>query len=94
MRIESMKTINKASQIYEFIKDLISKSVQKGHNQLAQELDSDMHLGGSGLEILGAIRKTLLYRNDEISNIIEKDEFSLVKEVVDFVDKAYGRPLK
>jgi hypothetical protein len=56
---------------------------------LARELDEALHLGSSGLETLGAIRKTLIEDHGDVKSLVGSDGWKT--NVIAFVDKAFGR---
>ena len=50
-------TIATANDVYAFVAQLKTEADKCGNTYFARELDDALHLGSSGLEILGAIRK-------------------------------------
>ena len=80
--------IKTVDQVYNFINEIKQGCIKYGYNDIATRLEDAMHLGSSGLEILGAIRTILLEEQTRLLNIANKDELN---SIVKFVDKAYGR---
>lgn len=79
--------ITTTDEIYEFT-ELATKRCQKhGYDDIAQQLDNAMHLGSSGLEILGAIRAVFVAERTRMTQIMDAGK---VDEVIDYVDKAFG----
>ena len=68
-----------------------SKQEKRGNTDVASELDDALHLGSSGLEILGAIRKTLVENHGEVETILGLGGWKKAAKVIAFVDKAFGR---
>ncbi len=79
--------ITTTDNVYEFVNVVIRQCHEQGFADIAQELDGAMHLGSSGLEILGAIRSVLLKESRTIGTLVEQSE---IEEVVRFVNKAFG----
>ena len=53
-------TIASANDVYAFVAQLKTEAEKHGNIDFASQLDDAVHLGSSGLRILGAIRKTLI----------------------------------
>jgi hypothetical protein len=51
-------------------------------------LDDAVHLGSSGLEILGAIRKTLIENHSQVETVVGSDGCQKAAQVIAFVGKA------
>lgn len=81
--------ITKAGEVYELTQVLVQKCQERGYDDIAAQLDDALHLGSSALEILGAIRSVFVSESERIVPMIGH---ARVKEVIDFVDKSYGRP--
>ena len=83
--------ITSANDIYAFVTQLKAEAEKRGDNDFAGEVDDVLHLGSSGLEILGAIRKTLIENRDRVESILGSDGLKKAADVIVFVDKAFGR---
>ena len=70
-------------EIYASINSIIAKSKECGHDDLARRLDDALHLGSSGLEILGAIRNVLKDEHNKVYKLIGKGQ---VHEIINFID--------
>jgi hypothetical protein len=79
--------ITTTDRVYEITQLAIEKCRNHGYGEVAQQLDDAMHLGSSGLEILGAIMAVFLARRAELEKVLEKHQ---VNEVVQYVNKAFG----
>jgi hypothetical protein len=77
--------------VYMFVDRLKLESLKQGSTHLAKELDDALHMGSSGLEIMGAIRQAILDHHSLIQKLLGPDRLDEANRVVAFVDKAYGR---
>jgi gamma-glutamyltranspeptidase len=68
-------TIRTASDVYGFVAQLKSEAEKHGNIDFASELDDAVHLGSSGLEILGAVRKTLIENHGEVESLLGSDGY-------------------
>jgi hypothetical protein len=84
-------TITTANDVYAFVAQLKTEAEKHGSIGFASELDDAVHLGSSGLEILGAIRKTLIENHGEVESLLGSDGYQKAAHVIAFVDKAFGR---
>jgi hypothetical protein len=84
-------TIRTASDVYGFVAQLKIDTEKCGDTDLARELDEALHLGSSGLEILGAIRKTLIENQGAVESLLGSDGWQKAARVFAFVDKTFGR---
>ena len=84
-------TITTANDVYAFVTQLKIQAEKHGDADLASKLDDALHLGSSGLEILGAIRKTLIENHSEVESLLGSDGYETAAEVIAFVNKAFGR---
>ena len=84
-------TITTANDVYAFVAQLKTEAEKRGDTDFASELDDAVHLGSSGLEILGAIRKTLIENHGEVESLLGSDGWQKAAHVIAFVDKAFGR---
>ena len=83
--------ITTANDVYAFVAQLKTQAEKRGDTDLASELDDAVHLGSSGLEILGAVRKTLIENHGEVESLLGSDGWQKAAQVIAFVDKAFGR---
>jgi hypothetical protein len=81
--------ISTTTELYEIAEHAISECRKHGYDGVAQKLDDAMHLGSSGLEILGAIRAVCTSNEGTLVKVIGQDQ---VDEIVHYVNKAYGVP--
>ncbi len=84
-------TITTADEVYAFIAQLKAEAEKQGDTNFATELDDALYLGSSGLEILGAIRKTLIENRGKVESLIGADGQNKAAQVIAFVDRAFGR---
>jgi hypothetical protein len=80
-----------ANDVYAFVAQLKTEAEKRGNSDFASELDDALHFGSSGLEILGAIRKTLVENHREVESLLGSDGWKKAAKVIAFVDKAFGR---
>ncbi len=73
--------------IYTCIEITIIKCKDYGYSDLAGRFDDALHLGSSGMEILGAIRTILKEEKNRSNEIIGKKQ---VIKIIDFVESCYG----
>ena len=83
--------IKTADDVYRFVERLKAESERVGRPELVVQLDDAMHLGSSGLEILGAIRQVLLNNRNAIEALLGAVAKTEAEQVINFVDKAFGR---
>jgi hypothetical protein len=79
--------ITTTTEIYEFTELTMKKCREQGYTELAQQLEDAMHLGSSGLEILGAIKAIFLDQATALEKIVDKAK---LQEVVMYAEKAFG----
>ena len=84
-------TITTTNEVYAFVAQLKIEAEKRGDTDFASKLDDALHLGSSGLEILGAIRKTLIENHCEVKSLLGSDGYQKTAHVIAFVDKAFGR---
>jgi hypothetical protein len=84
-------TITTANDVYVFVAQLKTEAEKRGDTDFARELDDALHLGSSGLEIMGAIRKTLFENHREVESLLGSDGWKKAANVIAFVDKAFER---
>lgn len=87
----STSRITTADDVYRFVERLKAQSEKHDARALAMELDDAQHLGSSGLEVLGAIRQTLVANGPVIERLLGPLGSEEAKEVIAFVDRALGR---
>lgn len=80
--------ITTVNQVYGFVNLVIQRSRSHGDDEVARKLDDAMHLGSSGLEVLGAIRSVILEERVTINNLVGESD---TEDVIRFVDKAFGQ---
>ena len=74
-------------EIYACIESTITKCKDCGYDDLAERFDEALHLGSSGLEILGAIRNVLKDEKNKANELIGKGQ---VQQIIDFIESSYG----
>ena len=79
--------ISTSQEFYALVDFVIRQSRVRGLLDIAQQLEDALHLGSSGLEILGAIKNIFVAQKAELEKILEKEK---IEEVVKFESKAYG----
>lgn len=79
--------ITTTDSFYEFIELAIQKCRDHGYSDIAQQLDDAMHLGSSGLEILGAIKAVIVTRRAELEIVFDK---YTLDELIRYVNEAFG----
>ena len=84
-------TITTTNEVYAFVAQLKTEAEKRGDTDFASELDDALHLGSSGLEILGAVRKTLIENHGEVESLLGSDGRQKAAQVIAFVDKTFGR---
>jgi hypothetical protein len=84
-------TITTTDDVYRFIEQLKAEAERHEDTALVDGLDDALHLGSSGLEILGAIQKTLSDNLSKVEKLLGSDGLTRAKLIVVFVDKAFGR---
>jgi hypothetical protein len=82
-----MTVIATPSEVYEFTELAIRRCREQGYDDVAQQLDAAMHLGSSGLEILGAIKTTFIAHAEPLETVVDKGK---MQEILRYVDKAFG----
>jgi hypothetical protein len=83
--------INTSADIYQLVKQLQVESGKNGLPDLAAQLADALSLGSSGLEILGAIRKTFIENRSTIERMLGPTGKDQIDMAITFVDKAFGR---
>jgi hypothetical protein len=79
--------ITNANQVYDLINRIIREARAAGSDDIAKRLDDAMCLGSSGLEILGAIKSTILAHRNAFERLLAPSE---IDEIVRFVNRAFG----
>jgi len=82
-----MMNVNEA---YAFVRRLKAAAQKHGRTELVEQLDDALHLGSSGLEILGAIRNIVADNREIIFTLMGPSSQSEVEEIITFADKMYG----
>lgn len=83
--------INNTDDVYRFVERLMSECRNGDEPVLFGQLDDALHLGSSGLEIVGAIRKALIEHREVIAKLLGSTGIAEADGVIAFVDNAYGR---
>jgi hypothetical protein len=83
--------INTTEDVYRFVERLKLECIKNGATELLGQLEDALHLGSSGLEILGAIRQAMIDNRITIEQLLGPIGREEISQVVGFVDKAYGR---
>jgi hypothetical protein len=79
--------ITTTDQVYDLINRVIREARDAGSDDIAKGLDDAMCLGSSGLEILGAIKNTILAHRNAIEQFLAPSE---IDEIVRFVNRTFG----
>lgn len=79
--------ITSTKEVYEFVHVVVRKCREHGHNDIVQQLDDATHLGSSGLEILGAIKRVFVAEMARLEGIVDNAK---MKDVVQYVNKMFG----
>lgn len=77
--------------VYRFVEHLKSECQKNGMLELYGQLDDDLHLGSSGLEVLGALRQTLINNSLTIEQLLGPAGNEWTDQIIAFVDKTFGR---
>ena len=83
--------ITTVADVYQFVERLKAASQQSAAVELNRQLDHAMRSGSSGLEILGAIRQTVVGNLGDIEHVLGPDGRLCADQVVAFVDRAFGQ---
>jgi len=81
--------IKSASEVYAFVAQLKTEAEKHGDSDFVSELDDALHLGSSGLEIMGAIRKKLIQNHSKVKSLLGSDGWKKAERVIAFVDNAF-----
>ena len=84
-------SIRTASDVYGFVAQLKIDTEKCGDTDSARELDEALHLGSSGLEILGAIRKTLIENQGAVESLLGSDGWQKAARVIAFAKREKGQ---
>ena len=79
--------ISTTQELYTLVDFVIRQSRMRGHLDIAQQLDDAIHLGSSGLEILGAVKTIFVAHNVQLQNFLEREK---IESVINFVTRDYG----
>ena len=83
--------INNVGDVYHFVERLKVQCQENGQAELCKKLDDALHLGNSGLEIIGAIQQTLKNNYNVIEQLLGSEGKIVAGRVIAFVDKSFGR---
>lgn len=87
----STTQIKTADDVYQFVERLQLECQKNGATDLLAQLDDALHLGSSGLEILGAVRQTVINNRALITRLLGTDGKDEANQVLIFVDRIFGR---
>ena len=79
--------ITSTQEVYAFVDMAIRQCRLHGLNDIEKQLDDALHLGSSGMEILGAIKAVFLTQGERLEKILDREK---IGEIVIFVNKAFG----
>ncbi len=82
--------VKTTDDVYRFAEQLLSECRSNGAMELHARLDDALQRGSSGLELLGAIRQTIIDNRVLIDRLLGERGSADADQVVHFVDKAYG----
>jgi hypothetical protein len=82
--------INSTADVYQFVERLKLECAKAHATDLLEQLDGAVSLGSSGLEILGAIRQTLIINRATITRLLGATSSDQINQINAFVDKAFG----
>ena len=83
--------IKESADVYHFVENLKAKAESKGMDEFVARLGNAMRLGSSTLEILGAIRQTIIENRETVGRLLGPEGEIGAEQVIAFVDKAFGR---
>jgi hypothetical protein len=83
--------ITTVADVYQFVERLKTASQQDGAVELNRQLDHATRLGSSSLEMLGAIRQTVVGNLSDVERLLGSDGRLCADQVVAFVNKAFGQ---
>ena len=78
------------NEVYAFVRCLMAAAEKDGRTELIEQLDDALHLGSSGLEILGTIRNIVADNLEIIFALMGPSSRHEVEEIIAFADKMYG----
>jgi hypothetical protein len=81
--------IRTANEVYDFVRRLKAACVAEGAPDLCKKLDDSMRLGSSGLEILGAIRGTIIANRQKIDEILGPSAGEEIGRILGFINRAF-----
>lgn len=85
-----MNPISNVDEFYAFISVVIRECQASGANDIANQLEQAKDLGSSGLEIIGAMRRTLREHQAALAQFLPRATAERVPEAIAFVDRCYG----
>jgi hypothetical protein len=83
--------IQTVDDVYQFVERLKTECQKNEATQLLAQLDDALHLGSSSLEVLGAVRQTIISNRASIERLLGAAGKNDANQVVAFVDQAFGR---
>jgi len=76
-----------AQEVYDFVDMAMQQCRLRGLNDIEKQLDDALHLGSSGMEILGAIKAVFIAQGKQLEKVLDREK---IDEIVVFVNKAFG----
>ncbi len=83
--------IQSTDDVYQVVERLESACRKNGTAELLKQIEDAMRVGSSALEILGAVRQTMIVNRSEVEQLLGPSGSKETDEVIAFVDKAFGR---
>jgi hypothetical protein len=83
--------IRSTEAVYQLVEQLKAACKKTSSPELLKQIESAVGVGGSALEILGAVRQTMIANRNEVERLLGPGGRRQIDEVIAFVDKAFGR---
>lgn len=83
--------IETVDDVYRFVDRLKLACREYGDMAMLRQLDNAMRLSSSALEILGAVRQTLIVSRGKVDLLLGSGAEEDVDRIVAFVDRTFGR---
>jgi hypothetical protein len=84
--------IGDVGRVYRFVRQLSAVCRLKGRADLVEPFDAALHLGSSGLEILGAIATAIEANRPALTAILPRHMAGQLDEAVAFARQCFGLP--
>lgn len=91
MEPDTIEALKNVDEDYKFVQCLKVDCRRSNSRVLHDQLDDSLHLGSSGLEIFGAVKKTIIEYRNSVVDILGPSPNNEIDAVIAFVDYAYGR---